>query len=786
MRFLPILLFSIFFSSFSVAQVIYVTPAGAGSKNGASWANAFDKKQFADTSYTFISGTQVWIAAGTYYPTKKVNGAPIAVDTDSALTIFVLNRGVKFYGGFVGAETSINDRQTGLLHAQNQTVLSADYNADGFNGNNTLNVLTMPQCGAGEVLDGITVAGALQLGIGIGFTSPATTAVLINDCVVRDNSPQGAPGALSINGGAIPGAAVNISNSYFINNFSSWGYDGCVTAGNCVLKASNCVFYNNSSGSPFMTEASCIHFGNASGEVANCTFYANNIFSGNPNGYAILLTNVTDSVYINNSIFWGNYSESAVANIDVNAGANRSSVKNCIFETQVFGAGAGVLLNSVSTNPLFVNAANPLGPDNTWGTTDDGLILSAASPSINNGRNEFIPASLTRDIMGNARVIGCRVDIGAYEYTNGTFNTNGLYNGIGQSCTSFPVNANSTTYADSISCHAMTTVVPSGSNPLNGSVQVCVTNSASVPVVNGIPYVPRHYDIIPATNAATATARISIYFTQPDFNSYNAAAGAAPHLPTGPSDAAGIANILIEQNHGVSVTGVPGTYNGTTVYINPADNDIIWNAANGVWEVSFDVTGFSGFFMTTTTVVPIELVVFSGKLDKGATILNWTTSLEINTSHFNIQRSNNGRDFITLGNLPASGNQGGSSYSYTDKNPAPGKNFYRLESVDVNGRKDYSDIILLSVEENKKTDFTLIPNPAHTQACISISGLVNGKTDIFLYDLNGRKIRNIYSGESNNNASFSTTFSVAGMKPGVYIVSVHSGNHYVRERLIIE
>jgi hypothetical protein len=70
-------------------------------------------------------------------------------------------------------------------------------------------------------------------------------------------------------------------------------------------------------------------------------------------------------------------------------------------------------------------------------------------------------------------------------------------------------------------------------------------------------------------------------------------------LPTGPADVDGIGRILIDKYPGISsnATGVPATYTGTKQTINPNDVNIVWNATQSRWEVSFDVTGFSGFFM---------------------------------------------------------------------------------------------------------------------------------------------------------------------------------------------
>ncbi|MGI6394138.1 MAG: choice-of-anchor Q domain-containing protein [bacterium] len=60
--------------------------------------------------------------------------------------------------------------------------------------------------------------------------------------------------------------------------------------------------------------------------------------------------------------------------------------------------------NNIDTNPLFV------------GSGDDPLMLQTGSPCINTGDNTLIPFGITTDILGNDRIMGTSVDMGAYEF----------------------------------------------------------------------------------------------------------------------------------------------------------------------------------------------------------------------------------------------------------------------------------------------------------------------------------------------------------------------------------
>lgn len=92
---------------------------------------------------------------------------------------------------------------------------------------------------------------------------------------------------------------------------------------------------------------------------------------------------------------------------------------------------------------------------------------------------------------------------------------------------------------------------------------------------------------------------------------------------------------------------------------------------------------------------------------------NWTTANEVQVSHFNIQRSTNGRDFNTIGKIAAK-NHAINSYEYTDRQlPANQETarYYRIESIDKDGKAQYS--VTRQINTKSATPSIVIyPNPA--------------------------------------------------------------------------
>jgi len=154
-------------------------------------------------------------------------------------------------------------------------------------------------------------------------------------------------------------------------------------------------------------------------------------------------------------------------------------------------------------------------------------------------------------------------------------------------------------------CHLIASITAHGAAPVQGSLKAKMWREANVLVHDGHPYVARHYEITPTLNASTATARITLYFTQQEFDDFNSHSGSTTDLPASAADTAGIAKLRIIKFPGISNdnSGLPGSYTGTPVVIDPVDQDIAWNNTLSRWEVSFDVTGFSGFIVQTVNVV---------------------------------------------------------------------------------------------------------------------------------------------------------------------------------------
>jgi len=181
----------------------------------------------------------------------------------------------------------------------------------------------------------------------------------------------------------------------------------------------------------------------------------------------------------------------------------------------------------------------------------------------------------------------------------------------------------------------ITTVEATGSAPVNGVISIKEWRSQTI---EGY-YVPRQYELYPSINPDNATAKITLYYTQNDFNAYNENTASALKLPVDSSDVKGISSIFIEKREGTSFndSGWPSTYSGGMTQIHPDDTDIAWNSDAKRWEVSFETTGMGGYLLKTLILTdPTSVSVSDTAIcsDKTITLqatcasgtLNWYTS----------------------------------------------------------------------------------------------------------------------------------------------------------------
>ena len=136
--------------------------------------------------------------------------------------------------------------------------------------------------------------------------------------------------------------------------------------------------------------------------------------------------------------------------------------------------------------------------------------------------------------------------------------------------------------------------------------------------------------------------------------------------------------------------------------------------------------------------LPIELLSFSGTGSGKGNILNWVTASEKNNRYFNIQRSVDGNQFTTLGQVNGKGNSNTlTHYTYFDSLLSNSLIYYRLKQVDTDGDYTYSSIIKIELVNTEGRELIVYPNPAYADIHILTDPVV---ASISIYNVLGKKL----------------------------------------------
>lgn len=217
-------------------RIRYVKPTATGTGDGSSWDNASGDLQkmideLADNNVSQQAG-EVWVAAGTYKPQSQlISGMNYSAS-------FRMRDGISVYGGFVGNETSKQERAKGTMpwDFTNVTVLEAAYyesklawtNSKWTVGSDSRHVVWFAPMSGGTAfanvttLDGVTIQGGYAQGgtgqddfltdRGAGVYMDGANAYLSN-CIVRENYATGNGGGVYLKNGRVQTSLIYNNNA---------------------------------------------------------------------------------------------------------------------------------------------------------------------------------------------------------------------------------------------------------------------------------------------------------------------------------------------------------------------------------------------------------------------------------------------------------------------------------------------------------------------------------------------------------------------------------------------
>lgn len=448
--------------------ILYVDADATGANDGSSWADAFNYLQ--DALATAYYGDEIRVAQGTYKPDQ---GAGITPGDREAT--FQLSNGVTIKGGYAGfGQTDPNARHLEIY----ETILTGDLNGDDADADdiyqlhrdpnreeNSYHVLSGSGTNQTAVLDGFVVTGGNADGIytgdflGAGLANYSSGSPTIVACIFKENlayhgggihngdssnpkligckfianesrghgagvyneisSPiisrctftaNKADGGSGAGVGNFAGSSPSLTDCIFFGNFATGSGGGIFNTNSSNPNLTNCEFTGNST----KYDGGGMYNYDSSPNLINCTFSGN---SAGDYGYCGGVYNEGGgNPMLTNCILWGNRDKEGVDESAQIYGGQPFVSYTCIQGLDML-AGNG----NIGTDPCFVELGYWQDPRNTpYYPWDDVWVkgdyhLLSASMCIDAGDPNYIAGPGETDLNGRPRVMGDRIDMGAYE-----------------------------------------------------------------------------------------------------------------------------------------------------------------------------------------------------------------------------------------------------------------------------------------------------------------------------------------------------------------------------------
>ena len=212
-----------------------------------------------------------------------------------------------------------------------------------------------------------------------------------------------------------------------------------------------------------------------------------------------------------------------------------------------------------------------------------------------------------------------------------------------------------------------------------------------------------------------------------------------------------------------------GTVNGNNTSVASAVD--LAASPNHATLTNFAKTGTTSNFTTgiaSMAVLALNDDSFKAIKKDGSVLLSWKENPDQFSVSYDVERSNNGVDFLKIGTVW--GNAGSTifNYNFIDAQPSSSSNYYRVKSVSSDGVIIYSKIVSLAFHTNAGT-LQVYPNPVQSTLNLRIN-VPKGLVTVQLKDLTGKTLQ-IVQLQSEGTTLYSA-LDVSRLATGSYLVVI--------------
>ncbi|ADY50646.1 hypothetical protein Pedsa_0058 [Pseudopedobacter saltans DSM 12145] len=221
-----------------------------------------------------------------------------------------------------------------------------------------------------------------------------------------------------------------------------------------------------------------------------------------------------------------------------------------------------------------------------------------------------------------------------------------------------------------------------------------------------------------------------------------------------------------------------------TAYVQPTINTLSFayaSAGSGGTPEKVSISNISVTYQSETNL-PVSLTSFNAAKTQNGVQLKWQTASEQNNQYFDVLRSVNGKDFVSIGIVNGAGTTSEArSYFFIDHSPVSGYNYYKLKQVDGDGKSTVYENRVQSVnwgfsEDNVSAYFSA------DKLIVQFNSDNAGEGNIKLVTVGGKQVflKKVNVTRGNNEFVCEATGTVSG----IYLVKVNTGENVKNMKII--
>jgi len=183
--------------------------------------------------------------------------------------------------------------------------------------------------------------------------------------------------------------------------------------------------------------------------------------------------------------------------------------------------------------------------------------------------------------------------------------------------------------------------------------------------------------------------------------------------------------------------------------------------------------------------LPVELLGFDAKCDRGVMKVQWSTASESGNDFFALERSDDGINWEPVKLIPGAGNSSSiRNYEVLDLSPYDGTTYYQLTQVDFNGDQETFEPCVGYCSDDGIGIVTVFNNFNSSHFTLTVSSTSNQQFDLYLMDMSGK----IVSSQMNltvNNGTTQIEVYKGNLPMGIYMVKMVNPNHLLTRKVAL-